>query len=1630
MEATRGMAAPASAKGGARSDVSGRSHATAAGGAGPGTAGESGQRSATTFKAESKRIRALEAELAALRSRTSRRLSVGDAEELDAAKAAATSEGDTDAEGGKRRSRKEGKPRGGAGGMAIAPPERPQLPKGGKTPADLLEYLRAYKTYAENATALGAVPVPLRPQLVGWATGVLRTIEAPAESWDDVDELIESCVADGAGGRIIALPPTLPTQPDLLAFYGALSLWVADVATWAHASGDSATTARAVRADITRVAPYAMEQLVHDAGNEAVDAMDATELAHAILRVFLPMSRPEQVKMMRMATLMRTHTDKGPRRKSSERGGGGGERDTTTRPTTSTAPAREPGKHPSKHKHDRRPPADKPGAPFARRTDVDTDTRATAPPKGGSGAGKPPAGTGTAGAGKPAAKAPGVGLVTEAHNTSGDSTPTASTAPTTTEAGAWVAPATDADTWTATISAAGAAQTTTASVMWDSGNKARALISPSMADALRKQGALLEPAGVKLHGALPGAAPVDVTTTVTATLAWRLRRDGVATTMETTIRNAAVVDTRGFGADIVLPTDDPKGLETFAALKGAMAGNLHVYVPPGGTIPPGARTVDTEPPAVTLQSLMPNAVTRAAAFRDALDVPDRLRDQLILPGAESAEAPSLATTLKFHPDTTVDQRNAIASVVAKYPAIYSEPIPRAPAAIMSLGMPDTVPPDKQGQRLRARIKPGDMQAAQQQVDTLVAATVLQEVSTDEARTLFFSPLIMAGTGEKQRLVVDLRAANAHAAHRDQWTTSVQSKLHQLRPRRYRICLDISKAYLSVGVTAQDQQWLGVALGTRSYKFTRCPFGHVNAGAAFETVLARILPRDLDAQVMVDDITIDAETMEELLAKLDRLLAIFDANNIRIGLHKLQFLPPTANATSTLSYLGFRVGSETREMDARTTAPVAEALLPTTTKQWRAFTGAANAIASVVPGMAERLRPLHALTSKGATGKASAEQVAAFEAVKAAARRPVTLHLIDPGTPLDIKVDASKDAIGVYVTQANRLVGIFQRAFTDAELALSAVDKEAVALLYAVHQCGDLLRRLPATVHTDARNLVVLDDTTNPKMQRVAAQLMQFPHLRIQHIDGVRNVEADSISRMRVAGIHSGPAAAGAGAGPPGVEHAEAARPTLLEAVAAAQQAMTKADKASIKADGPTLWTTRAGVKVLEREGRLLIPPSAKTLQERLLNAAHDARGHPALTRTVRNMRNDGVWWRTMVSDAKAYIASCTTCTRESAPRGASKNTELLPWPLPAHPGEVVSGDYMSLPDSVVGGYKYVLVLLDELTGWTRLFAFKEATGATTVDALKQWVEELGYPETFRTDGGSHFNCDLVNTYCTSHGIRHHIGVPYAPWTMAKNERSHAEIRKRLQGVLGGAVGFWPRELRRVEELYNTAENESMGMSPFKALHGFDKRMVTAAELHHTRRGGLARREDWLDTIKEIQQLARTRQEEAARDRKAAYDKDVKRVDFKVGDYVLRYSPTLTNSLGYHYNELQEVVEVLPERNTCMVRSVVMGTISDVHMNHLRRVNLARSSPAREAEKELPPTHLIVEEIQAHRARRDGGLELLVRWRLNEHLDWAPTWEKAEDLTKVTKARDYLAAHDLDGGAADKPRAGKGRGGKR
>jgi hypothetical protein len=135
---------------------------------------------------------------------------------------------------------------------------------------------------------------------------------------------------------------------------------------------------------------------------------------------------------------------------------------------------------------------------------------------------------------------------------------------------------------------------------------------------------------------------------------------------------------------------------------------------------------------------------------------------------------------------------------------------------------------------------------------------------------------------------------------------------------------------------------------------------------------------------------------------------------------------------------------------------------------------------------------------------------------------------------------------------------------------------------------------------------------------------------------------------------------------------------------------------------------------------------------------------------------------------------------------------------------------------------------------------------------------------------------------------------YHPQTYGQTEIVNKWVEGYLRNYVGGQQRTWVNWLHLGEHCYNTTFHMSTGMTPFRALHGYDS--PTLVDLVFGERRA-PKEKNWIIESQEILKLLKENLQTAQNRQKISVDKHRIERSFEVGDLVfLRLQPYRQSSL--------------------------------------------------------------------------------------------------------------------------------------
>lgn len=569
---------------------------------------------------------------------------------------------------------------------------------------------------------------------------------------------------------------------------------------------------------------------------------------------------------------------------------------------------------------------------------------------------------------------------------------------------------------------------------------------------------------------------------------------------------------------------------------------------------------------------------------------------------------------------------------------------------------------------------------------------------------------------------------------------------------------------------------------------------------------------------IDDVIVHGTDREEHDKRLEKVRQKLHDMNVALNDSKCVY------GVTELKFLGHILSVNGIKPDTDKLESIRNFRKPKTAEETRSFLGLVNYVGKFIPNLATLTDPLRQLTKQQHKFVWNREQQLAFEELKRHMLNPMTLGYFDVDDRTQLIADASPVGLGAVLIQINkhgpRVISYASRSLSDVEKRYAQIEKEALALVWAVERFHYYLYGRSFDLITDHKPLeTIFGPKSRPcaRIERWVVRLLAYKG-KVIYRPGKSNI-ADPLSRLVVT---SEP---GSKAFEDFTEHyvqwvATNATPVALKMTEIEKESQT--DK-SIQAVSIGLqegvWTEDSASfklfatelcfagKILLRGTRIVIPEKLRT---RTLELAHE--GHPGMT-LMKNRLRAKVWWPKLDTQVEKYVRNCRGCMLVAAP-GAPE--PLKRRELPSEPWQHVAIDYMGpLPSG-----HYLLVVVDYFSRYIEVEVLKKTDSCETIKRLVTIFARFGLPVSITSDNGPQFTSEEFRNYCQSNNITLITTTPYWPQQNGEVERQNRSILKRLS-ISQATNADWVSELNKYLLMYRSTPHSTTGKTPSEMLFGYN-----------------------------------------------------------------------------------------------------------------------------------------------------------------------------------------------------------------
>ena len=390
---------------------------------------------------------------------------------------------------------------------------------------------------------------------------------------------------------------------------------------------------------------------------------------------------------------------------------------------------------------------------------------------------------------------------------------------------------------------------------------------------------------------------------------------------------------------------------------------------------------------------------------------------------------------------------------------------------------------------------------------------------EPSKSPYSSPVVLVRKKDGScRFCIDFRGLNKITVFDAEPIPNVEDLFVRLAHSRVFTKIDLAKGYWQILVLPEDRPKTAFATHQGLFQFIRMPFGLLSAPAVFARMMRMLHLADLSAENFFDDILVHSASWSDHL------------HHVRNVLDRLKSYGLTARPSKilagfqSLEFLGHVVGSGVLRPDESKTEKILQVSTPTTKKQVRSLLGLLSFYRRYIPGFASVAAPLTDLTKEGGRSCRSIhwtpDCASALQEIQDILSRKPVLLLPRLDLPFVLQTDASSTGLGAVLLQefedSLHPVCFASRKLLDREKRYSTIEREYLAIVWAVHKFVRFLWGVRFVLQTDHRPLTYLRTSNfkNSRIMRWALSLQEFS-FEVLPVSGQANVFADLLSRSAV-----------------------------------------------------------------------------------------------------------------------------------------------------------------------------------------------------------------------------------------------------------------------------------------------------------------------------------------------------------------------------------------------------------------------------------------------------------------------------------------------------------------------------------
>ena len=366
-----------------------------------------------------------------------------------------------------------------------------------------------------------------------------------------------------------------------------------------------------------------------------------------------------------------------------------------------------------------------------------------------------------------------------------------------------------------------------------------------------------------------------------------------------------------------------------------------------------------------------------------------------------------------------------------------------------------------------------------------------------------------------RLCIDPRPLNRALKREHHPLPIIEDILPDLQGAKVFSKADLASGYWHVELDEASSLLTTFQTPHGRYKSNRLPFGIKNASEIFEKRLQQALLGLGGTIVIRDDITIIGKGASIEEAKVDH------DSNLRAFLQRCQEKGISLNQKkcewrkSEVTLMGHVISADGLKADPDKIEAVTKLQEPKDVHEVQRLVGFVNYLAKFMPRLSDVLEPIRLLTRQDIEWHWDRPQASAFAEIKRLVTTTPVLAYYEPQKELVVQCDASEKGLGATLLQGGRPLTFASRALTDTETRYAQIEKELLAIVFAMERFDQYTRGRLTVVHSDHKPLeTIVKKPLASAPRRLQGMLMRLQRyeIEVRYRPGREMHIADMLSR--------------------------------------------------------------------------------------------------------------------------------------------------------------------------------------------------------------------------------------------------------------------------------------------------------------------------------------------------------------------------------------------------------------------------------------------------------------------------------------------------------------------------------------